>query len=323
MIISHIETKHAGFFSSFFFMINHYIYAKINKQSFKLITEDWLFKYKKGWEDYFLPIDLCFDFSSMQIIKTKPEQDIIIKNHAAILRDVPWKIYRQIIIQDIYRYNSNTQNIINKSKNILAWNPKEYATIFIRRGDKLIAEAQFIPAEQYLIYLIELYPECNKVYLQTDDYNVFLELIDFKNKNSRFTHIDIQTFCKEEYKGGMIITKEKYEYCRNENVQENINTIPIVQNQEYIRENLESLQKCKPLEMQPPEYIYEHTLDMLIGIDMIFQGRFCVTDYQSNITRFVKLGHPDIDSVYDIIRRSNIINLYNTICPGWNCSFYM
>ena len=322
MIISHIETKHAGFFSSLFFTINQYIYAKLNKQGFQLITDNWLFKYKKGWEDYFLPIDIkTNDFK--QMIIEKEQQDIIIKNHAVCLCDYPWKIYRQIIIQDIYKYNSETQNRINISKNILSWNPKEYATIFIRRGDKLIAEAQFIPAEQYLIYLLELYPECNKVYLQTDDYNVFLELIDFKNKNSRFTHIDIQTFCKEEYRGGMIITKEKYDYCRNENVQENINIIPIIQNQEYIRENLESLQKCKPLEMQTPEDIYEHTLDMLIGIDMIFQGRICITDYQSNITRFIKLGHPDIDSVYDIIRRSNVINLYNNICPGWNCSFYM
>ena len=285
MIISHIETKYAGFFSSFLFMVNHYIYAKLNKQGFKLITDNWLFKYKKGWEDYFLPIDF-------PMISQNETKDIIVQQHPTVLGQFPWKMYRSIIL-DIYKYNSETQTKINDSKKTLDWNPKEYATIFIRRGDKIIEESIIVPAEYYLMFLLELYPECNKVYLQTDDYNVFLELIEFQHKNlEMLKHIDIRTFCKEEFRGGMVITKEYYDYCRDNNVQENINTIPIEKNQIYLRENLESLQKCKPLEMQTPDEIYQHTMDMLIGIDMIFHGRVCVTDYQSNITRFIKLGHP-------------------------------
>jgi hypothetical protein len=314
MIISHIETKYAGFFSSFLFMVNHYIYAKLNKQGFKLITDDWLFKYKKGWEDYFLPIDF-------PMISQNETKDIIIQQHPTVLGQFPWKMYRSII-QDIYKYNSETQTKMDYSKKTLDWNPKEYATIFIRRGDKIIEESIIIPAEYYLMFLLELYPECNKVYLQTDDYNVFLELKEFQHKNlEMLKHIDIRTFCKEEFRGGMVITKEKYDYCRDNNVHENINTISIEKNQIYLRENLESLQKCKPLEMQTPDEIYQHTMDMLIGIDMIFHGRICITDYQSNITRFIKLGHPDIDSVYDIIRRNNVIDLYSMGCPGYNC-FY-
>lgn len=314
MIISHIETKYAGFFSSFLFMVNHYIYAKLNKQGFKLITDNWLFKYKKGWEDYFLPID----FPTISQNETK---DIIVQQHPTVLGQFPWKMYRSIIL-DIYKYNSETREKINDSKKTLDWNPKEYATIFIRRGDKIIEESIIIPAEYYLMFLLELYPECNKVYLQTDDYNVFLELKEFQHKNlEMLKHIDIRTFCKEEFRGGMVITKEKYDFCRDTQVLENIKEIPVVKNQDYLRENLESLQKCKPLEMQTPDEIYQHTMDMLIGIDMIFHGRVCITDYQSNITRFVKLGHPDIDSVYDIIRRNNVIDLYSIGCPGYNC-FY-
>ena len=314
MIISHINTKYAGFFSSFLFMVNHYIYAKLNKQGFQLITDNWLFKYKKGWEDYFLSID--FPTKTSESI-----QDIIIQNHPTVLGQFPWKIYRSIIL-DIYKYNLETQTKINDSKKILNWNPSEYATIFIRRGDKLIEESLIIPAEHYLIFLLELYPECNKVYLQTDDYNVFLELKEFQHKHhEQLKHIDIRTFCKEKFRGGMVITKEYYNYCRDNNIQEKIKTIPISQNQNYLRENLESLQKCKPLEMQTPDEIYQHTMDMLIGIDMVFHGRFCITDYQSNITRFIKLGHPNIDSVYDIIQRNNIIDLYSMGCPGYNC-FY-
>ena len=314
MIISHIETKYAGFFSSFLFMVNHYIYAKLNKQGFKLITDNWLFKYKKGWEDYFLPIDF-------PMISQNETKDIIVQQHPTVLGQFPWKIYRSIIL-DIYKYNSETQTKINDSKKKLYWNTKEYATIFIRRGDKIIEESIIIPAEYYLMFLLELYPECNKVYLQTDDYNVFLELKEFQHKNlEMLKHIDIRTFCKEEFRGGMVITKEKYDFCRDTQVLENIKEIPVVKNQDYLRENLESLQKCKPLEMQTLDEIYQHTMDMLIGIDMIFHGRVCITDYQSNITRFVKLGHPDIDSVYDIIRRNNVIDLYSIGCPGYNC-FY-
>lgn len=309
MIISHIQTKDAGFFSSFFFMVNHYIYGKLNNTSFKLVTDKWLFKYEKGWEDYFLPIDF-YKKNNNQIEK-------VIYDHAIILDNYPWKMYCQMI-PHIYKYNSKTETIINTSKNILSWATNEYATIFIRRGDKLITESILIPSENYLLYLLELYPECNKVFLQTDDYNVFLELIEYKEKHPNLKHIDIQTFCKKECVGGMVITMYSHNYyTKTESTQQPIMNLT----QQYTHNNLEHLKKYKPLEMQTPTEVYEHTMDMLIGIDMVFHGRICITDYQSNVTRFVKLGHPNMDSVYDIIRRTNLINLYNTKCPAYNC-FY-
>ena len=57
MIISILD-KTSGFFSMFFFTINHYIYCIKNNINFKLDTSNWLFKFEKGWEDYFESIDI-------------------------------------------------------------------------------------------------------------------------------------------------------------------------------------------------------------------------------------------------------------------------
>ena len=51
----------AGFYSQLFFLINHYIYCKKNNINFIINSNEWLFKYKDGWEDYFEPIILSFN----------------------------------------------------------------------------------------------------------------------------------------------------------------------------------------------------------------------------------------------------------------------
>ena len=52
MIISIFDNK-SGFFSMFFFFVNHYIYALKNNLNFEINNANWLFKYNLGWEDYF------------------------------------------------------------------------------------------------------------------------------------------------------------------------------------------------------------------------------------------------------------------------------
>ena len=50
----------AWLYSQLFFLINHYIYCKNNEINFIIDTDDWLFKYKDGWIDYFEPIILSY-----------------------------------------------------------------------------------------------------------------------------------------------------------------------------------------------------------------------------------------------------------------------
>ena len=283
MLISYLETKDAGFFSSFFFMINHYLYAKINKHSFRLNTENWLFKSENGWTDYFLPID--FDpFVILQSNNKNEEKIQEIHGHAKMLANYPMILYRNII-PEIYRLNitmieaiENARTVFDKSREnysiqqnitLPMITTREYGALFIRRGDKLIEESVFVSAEHYLIYLLEIYPTVQTVFVQTDDYNVFLELLSFQEKTPTIQHLHLYTLCKPELKGGMVITKEKYKYCQDPDFETNIQKIQIPQNQAYLRTNLESLKAFVPLEMQTPEQVREHTMDMLIGIDFL------------------------------------------------------
>ena len=336
MIISCIDTKDAGFFSSFFFMVNHYLYAKINKHSFRLKTDNWLFKAEKGWEDYFLPID----FDPLQPNINNQTQINEIHNHAAILANYPMELYRTII-PEIYRLNRTVLDALNDARFTFAHfqaesptrtNQKslvtppaafDYAGLFIRRGDKLIEESVLVPAENYLLYLIELYPNVQTVFVQTDDYNVFLELLAYQEKNPAIQHIQLYTLCKPHLKGGMVITKEKYEYCRSPAFETEIQKICIPQNRDYLREHQENLKAFVPIEMQTPEQVREHTTDMLIGIDFLLKSKVCVTDYLSNVTRFIKFAHPNIDAVYDIHRRTNKLDLRMVGCPAYGMNFYL
>lgn len=327
MIISNLETKHAGFFSSFFFMINHYIYAKINHHSFRLKTDKWLFRAEKGWEDYFLPMD----FNPVQP-NLRDQNDIKeIDKHAILLANYPMLLYRTII-QQIYRLNPQMEKKIEDARktffqsaipSLTGLHDEEYGALFVRRGDKLIQESILIGAENYLQYLLELYPKVRNVFVQTDDYNVFLELLAFQKQNPAIQHIQLYTLCKPHLKGGMVITKETYDYCQDPNFDANVQKIPMAQNQAYLRENRENLKAFLPLEMQTPEQVREHTEDMLIGIDFLLKSKVCVTDYLSNVTRFIKFAHPNIDAVYDIIRRSNELDMRLVACPGYGMNFYL
>jgi hypothetical protein len=333
MIHSYLETRDAGFFSSFFFMVNHYLYAKINKHSFRLNTENWLFKAENGWTDYFLPID----FDPFSTNKKNEEEIQEIHGHAQILANYPMILYRTII-PEIYRLNRTTLDALYdarftfnqfrensplrlQQKNVLT--NLDYGSLFIRRGDKLIEESILISAEHYLLYLLEIYPTVQTIFVQTDDYNVFLELLAFQEKTPQLQHIQLYTLCKPHLKGGMVITKHYYDYCRSSEYKTEIQKIRIPQNQAYLLEHQENLKAFVPLEMQTPAEIREHTTDMLIGIDFLLKSKVCVTDYLSNVTRFIKFAHPKIDAVYDILRRTNKFDMHMVGCPAYGMNFYL
>lgn len=336
MIHSYLETKDAGFFSSLFFMINHYLYAKINKRPFRLNTENWLFKSEKGWTDYFLPID----FDPLIPVSSGKIQEQEIHGHAQLLANYPMILYRTII-PEIYRLNPTVLAEIEKARitfdqfrenspirQLLQSPPpnpgsQDYGALFIRRGDKLIEESILITAEHYLTYLIEIYPTVQTVFVQTDDYNVFLELLTYQAQTPTIQHIQLYTLCKPHLKGGMVITKHYYDYCRSPAFETEIQKIRLAQNREYLLNHQENLKAFVPLEMQTPDEIREHTTDMLVGIDFLLKSKVCVTDYLSNVTRFIKFAHPNIDAVYDVLRHTNQFNMHIVGCPAYAMNFYL
>ena len=299
MIICNFESK-SGFFSMFFFFVNQYLYATKNNLNLKINNNNWLFKYKLGWEDYFKNINI----TDKEIINNEN----IICDFDKILDNYKLLDYKNIL-NKIYIYNENTINLIKKKKEELKINNIDYASIFIRRGDKLIKESKFIDSYLYLEYLLSINPNYKIIYLQTDDYNCYLELKEYiKNKN---LNIDIITLCREINKGGMIIFNQHKQTIINEKSK-------IKNNISYVEKNTNFYKNFKPITEMNNEEIFKHTLDMIIGLDIVLNSSLVITEYSSNVSRFIKLKHKNIDNVYDINTKTNIIDLNKFICPSYS-----
>ena len=295
MIIS-ILNKESGFYSLFFFTINHYLYCKKNNINFKLNTDEWLFKYLYGWTDYFENIELNYNLNDI---------DIQYYKNCQCIDNFPIKCYKNII-NEIYIYNKNTLEQINNTKKNLNLLFNDYDSIFIRRGDKLIKESKYINSVEYLDFLLIKNPSCKKIFLQTDDYNCYIELKEYINNNN--LNIELLTLCNENIKG-IVVFDFNLNTIKNNNIEDNIN-------REYLNKNNEIKLSKSVNEMNNIE-IYKHTIDMIIGIDIILKSNICVTDYQSNVSRFIKLAHQNSDTVYDILSPNVDIDYDRNICPAY------
>ena len=303
-IISVLGKKNdPGFYSNLFCTLNHYIYAKKNNLNFKLDSDNWLFKFKKGWLDYFEPINI-------DNIKSLLDQTIDIRyyGHLDIIENYPIYEYKNII-SEVYRYNENTKNKIIETKKKLNLHNETYDSIFIRRGDKLYNESIYIETEKYINFLLIKNPDCKKIFLQTDDYNSYLDLQNYILKNN--LDIEIITLCKPEQKG--IVVNKKYVELLN-NIMHNNNNHP---NLDYIKKIITDIKNTKSVDKMDNIEIYDHVITMIIGIDIVADSNICITDYQSNATRFVKLFHKNINNVFDIYENKDI-DFNKNICPVYS-----
>jgi len=281
----------------FFFFVNHYIYALKNNLNFEINNTNWLFKYNLGWEDYFENINININKENKQIRNCQFNETLF----SCSIQE-----YKNVL-EHIYRYNKNTIQLINQKKIEFNLFDKEYASIFIRRGDKLLKETDYIHSSVYLKYLLELNPTFNIIYLQTDDYNCYLELEEYiKNNNLNITLI---TLCKINCKG-MII----FDYHKNSIIGGNFEK---GNNIDYLKNNMSNYSIFKPINQMNNEEIYNHTLDMIVGIDMVLNSSLVITDYSSNVARFIKLKHENSDCVYDVISQTNYIDYNKIICPSY------
>jgi hypothetical protein len=286
-----------GFYSNLFFVMNNYIYCKKNNLYFNIDDSKWLYKKEKGWEDYFLNIN---------INNNKPNSNIKITNHGTILEEYEIYEYKNIL-NEFYKYNNNTITEINNIKNKLNLTYKDYDSIYIRRGDKLSEESKYIETKEYFDFLININPQCKKIYLQTDDYNSFLDL----QKLVIGKNIDIYTLCDPDSFGSFTNNYFKDEFINNTNNKNNINN-------EYMSKINNKISSTKPISDMNLDEKYKHTLELIMGIDILINSNICILDYQSNVSRFVKLSHNDMNNVYDIITKSNVIDLNKKICPAYS-----
>jgi hypothetical protein len=176
----------------------------------------------------------------------------------------------------------------------------------------LVCESNFINTEKYIDILLSKKPNCHTIFVQTDDYNCYLDVK--KYITSKELNINVITLCKEELKGGMIIfncNKSGIEWAAKEH---NLN-------KEYISTVLENLRKITPIDKMNNNEIYEHTLDMLIGIDIVLEANIVICEYSSNVSRFIKLANKNSENVFDVTNPDKDINWNYTTCPAFELLF--
>jgi hypothetical protein len=327
MIISKLTTK-AGFFSQFFFMVNHYIYCKKHNRTFKLDSTNWLYKYSKGWTDYFIDIDFngndADKFRSSHpgkllfSLSRASAEPVNYVEHGYFFENFP--LYEYInALKKIYTYNEKTKRIIDATienyffgegspyqRSSDEENEKKYDSIFIRRGDKLIFETNYISGEKYLELLIEKNPNCKNVYLQTDDYNSFVEIQDYINKNN--LNINLFTRCSPNVHGHLIL-----KWLSNVEIQ-HLTTSDTTRN--YYEKVENRIRTSTSLEEMSPEEKYEHTIEFLTGVEIVLNAEHCVLDKQSNVSRFLWIFNKDPSKVYDVLNPNEMINMNKTECPA-------
>lgn len=282
----------AGFYSQLFFLINHYIYCKENKINFKIDSINWVYKTNNGWTDYFEQIDLKFNDST---------NDKIYK-HLDILNNYSINTYKTYI-NEIYIYNDKTKNYINNIKQKLNLNNNNYDSIYIRRGDKLIDEINISQESTYIDMLLLKNPNCKTIFLQTDDYTCFTNLQKHINNNN--LNIKLLTTCNENSVGAIASNYYKKSL-------DNINS----DNKNYLSNIYDKFKQTVTIKDMNINEKYEHTIELLTGIDICINSNICICDFKSNVSRFIKLAHNNINNVYDI----NNFNLDLSVnhCPAYN-----
>lgn len=301
MIISELE-KQAGFYSELFFTINHYLTAKRRNESFILWAKNWLFRSVYGWTDYFKSCD--------ELNTSEPMGTYEIAKHNMVLDNFNMWDYRDAIRNHIYLYNETVETAIKNVKTKLGLVAGQYDAIFIRRGDKLCKESQFFETETYLNLLFEKNPDCKCIFLQTDDYNCFLDLKRILTDRGR-EDVKVITICRPEVKGMIVFDNDLEVDLNNCCIKGN------QKNEEYFKSVGEDLRKFKPVNKMNSQEIYDHTVEMLIGVDIVLRSNFCILDNQSNVSRFISIAHDNLGRVFDVRYPKENIEMYWTMCPAY------
>lgn len=323
-MISSILCDKAGFYSELFFTMNHYIFCKLNNINFKLDSSRWLFKYKEGWTDYFENIDINDNDNDNNNKNIKIQYDNSDFKHLDIIHEYPLLEYKNII-PIIYKYNDTTLNKVHETMKEFNLMNKSFDSIFIRRGDKLFEESFFINAEKYVDLLLEKNPLCTDLFVQTDDYNCFIEIKQYIESNN--LNIQLYTLCSSNERGTIVTEHADNIFKKgilhdNKEYADNIFKQGILHNnKEYLNKIKNNLLETKPIYLMTPTEKYNHTINMIIGVDIVLHSNICITDFQSNVSRFIKLAHLNNSNVFSVLNPKHEINYNYCLCPAYNFSY--
>jgi hypothetical protein len=236
-----------GFFSVFFFLCNAYIHAKKTNTPLFIAHADWPYN---RWHDYFTTLDLKDDYFRSRLrcshLNVPTQWKYPLEEYMTAVREL-------FVLRDPLK--ARVESIVSSLGT--------FTGLFVRRGDKLFEEANYIHVKDILKHIP--HTETTTFFVQTDDYTVVEEL-QHELPNNRIVTI-VPTTKRGSYHNKMFREREH-------------------------RHDIQSLEE-KSKEQKQIE-----TEEMLVGLSVCLRGIECWTDDTSNVGRFLKLSKPDTVKIY-------------------------
>ena len=153
-----------GFFCLFFLMSNAYIASKKLGHRFYIKSSQWKYTHTEGWHDYFTSLEKCplFPIVLNPIYANGSLDRFYQPDHS--LQEYA------IAIHELFKLKSDLVSRVNA---LVSSMPSDYIGVFVRRGDKLINEAKYIPFSDILNCIP--HSETSTFFIQSDDYSVIEE----------------------------------------------------------------------------------------------------------------------------------------------------
>lgn len=282
-LIFKLEKNNGGFFCQIWQLLCFYNVSKCMNIQLYIDDREWLFKNKDGWLDYFCKSSiknikdvLEIEDTLYRIVDDKIRHSFTLQDYIISIKEI--LVPNKILDERIH----NTMKEFGLTKNM-------FASIFIRRGDKLYGESKFISTDVY-IDIIKT-KNVKNIFLQTDDYTCYNDIIN--NNYIKDNNIKVFTTCPIEKVGAFV-----FNYSPSIGSKEDIHADNYLKDlgKRYIQR---SVNEYNSKEMK------EHIEEMLCGLFICLEANYLITDYQSNTSRFLAL----------MFNKDNIISVLDETIP--------
>lgn len=239
-----------GFYSTVFYLCKAFLTAKRLRIPFFIHDSQWPYTHTSGWRDYFRTLE------HPPVLPTHPCMRSPYRvAHNAQYNDPDFPLSDYVtVLQEIYKPHPQ---LMSRVAALLSQMGPSFVAVFVRRGDKLVEEAPFIPVRD--IYATMKCDPSTPLFVQTDDYTVVEEFQAIHPPDK------IVTIVPPTKRG-------QYHVRRLLNAASNPRAASIV-----------------PLLEQPKSQVRDETEEMIVGLEVCRAAPICWTDVTSNVGRFLKL----------------------------------
>lgn len=273
------DNIYMGFFSMTLIMVYNYMVCKRDGLPFYLNSAEWVFAHDKGWNDYFTTF------------AEKPEGPVeAFYKHPPGDKEFTVREYKDAM-REVFVFQPHLLEAADQTMKRLGMDGP-FTAIFIRRGDKLLGESVYIPAELYVRRALETNPSA--VFVQTDDYRCVLEVTQMIQAVN--PAIRVFSTCPSWKLGHFAKPVEECAVVSTSHRLPDGRTIVNNLNAQY----LQLTPRQKPFAEYTKPEIKEHAEEFLIGMILCQRGEHVVIDNTSNVGRYLGFTHPSVKYVEDL-----------------------